>query len=244
MATLLMKSHLPIKYKHSPKIYACRLCIAAGRTVTPGQATIFPTDHQLTDHIAWHPSPLPQVPGLVILEVTWDKFKKIINPRSSGTDLVLLSCRPSPIRIGLQGGTKTSMLERAVIVINDDYTWKSCRHCASFKKLTRLPPGQVLDQASVHHEPCLDCGIQRISGCCPGSSSKRYYVPVATVRLLLPQRTSGKGYFVGMIATAEHDFLPSAGVKVGKKLKIEGAGKWLEIRKGETITDIRCRSPI
>lgn len=62
----LIKSHVPAQTTSEIR-YACLFCTHVGRTVHEGDATVFLTADQLLKHLARHPQPLPEVPGVTVL---------------------------------------------------------------------------------------------------------------------------------------------------------------------------------
>ncbi|OAA68406.1 sh3 domain containing protein [Niveomyces insectorum RCEF 264] len=63
----LSKSHLPAKQVDDP-LYACLFCLQEGRTLEESDATVFFTQNQLFAHLARHPRPLPEVPGVTVID--------------------------------------------------------------------------------------------------------------------------------------------------------------------------------
>ncbi|KAH7328318.1 hypothetical protein B0I35DRAFT_473047 [Stachybotrys elegans] len=66
----LQKSHIAAK-RNDDIPYACVFCIHAGRTIDESDATLFFTVQQLFEHLARHPRPLPDVPGVTVID-TYD----------------------------------------------------------------------------------------------------------------------------------------------------------------------------
>ncbi|KAF6830948.1 sh3 domain containing protein [Colletotrichum musicola] len=62
----LIKSHVPARTTSEIR-YACLFCTHVGHTVHEGDATVFLTADQLLKHLARHPQPLPEVPGVTVL---------------------------------------------------------------------------------------------------------------------------------------------------------------------------------
>lgn len=48
--------------------YACVFCVQQGQTIDRSDATIFFNQKALFDHLARHPRPLPDVPGLTVID--------------------------------------------------------------------------------------------------------------------------------------------------------------------------------
>ncbi|KAF4592458.1 RING finger domain-containing protein [Ophiocordyceps camponoti-floridani] len=63
----LQKSHLAAK-RSDDVPYGCVFCIHQGHTLDPSDATVFFTTHALFSHLARHPRPLPDVPGIRVVE--------------------------------------------------------------------------------------------------------------------------------------------------------------------------------
>ncbi|KAI2469885.1 hypothetical protein F4781DRAFT_203562 [Annulohypoxylon bovei var. microspora] len=64
---ILQKSHLQIRHVEE-QLYGCLFCIHQGRTVEESDATVFFNQSQLFAHMARHPRPLPQIPGITVVE--------------------------------------------------------------------------------------------------------------------------------------------------------------------------------
>lgn len=63
----LQKSHLPAK-RVDDVLYACLFCIHEGHTLDGSDATVFFTTKALFNHLARHSRPLPEVPGVVVVD--------------------------------------------------------------------------------------------------------------------------------------------------------------------------------
>jgi hypothetical protein len=63
----LQKSHLPTRRSDEP-FYACVFCVHEGKTVHESDATVFFSQKELCDHLMRHPRPLPNVPGVTVVE--------------------------------------------------------------------------------------------------------------------------------------------------------------------------------
>ncbi|VUC25346.1 unnamed protein product [Clonostachys rosea] len=63
----LQKSHLATKRIDDVQ-YGCIYCIRLGHTLDKSDATVFFNQKALFDHLARHPRPLPEVPGVVTIE--------------------------------------------------------------------------------------------------------------------------------------------------------------------------------
>ncbi|KAI1393949.1 uncharacterized protein F4822DRAFT_31353 [Hypoxylon trugodes] len=66
---ILQKSHLQIRHVEE-QLYGCLFCIQQGKTTEESDSTVFFNQSQLFAHIARHPRPLPQIPGLTVVEST------------------------------------------------------------------------------------------------------------------------------------------------------------------------------
>ncbi|KAI8962159.1 hypothetical protein F5Y11DRAFT_198668 [Daldinia sp. FL1419] len=64
---ILQKSHLQIRHVEE-QLYGCLFCIQEGKTVEESDATVFFNQSQLFAHLARHPRPLPNIPGLTVVE--------------------------------------------------------------------------------------------------------------------------------------------------------------------------------
>lgn len=63
----LQKSHVATK-RGDELLYGCVFCVQAQRTLEECDATVFFSQRKLFDHLARHPRPLPQVPGIIAIE--------------------------------------------------------------------------------------------------------------------------------------------------------------------------------
>ncbi|KAH6895620.1 hypothetical protein B0T10DRAFT_455866 [Thelonectria olida] len=63
----LQKSHLPTR-RTDDVLYACLFCVQAGRTLHASDATVFTSQKALFSHLARHPRPLPELPGVTIID--------------------------------------------------------------------------------------------------------------------------------------------------------------------------------
>ncbi|EEY23519.1 conserved hypothetical protein [Verticillium alfalfae VaMs.102] len=62
----LYKSHMATRHMTKTS-YGCPFCVHIGSTTYEGDATVFPSAALLLRHLARHPQPLPDVPGLTVL---------------------------------------------------------------------------------------------------------------------------------------------------------------------------------
>ncbi|KAK1594334.1 SH3 domain-containing protein [Colletotrichum navitas] len=63
----LQKSHVATK-RADELLYGCVFCVHAQRTLEECDATVFFSQKKLFEHLARHPRPLPQVPGITVIE--------------------------------------------------------------------------------------------------------------------------------------------------------------------------------
>ncbi|POR31906.1 Uncharacterized protein TPAR_07881 [Tolypocladium paradoxum] len=63
----LQKSHLPAK-RVDDVLYGCIFCVHQGHTLDESDATVFFTTKALFSHLARHPRPLPEVPGISVVD--------------------------------------------------------------------------------------------------------------------------------------------------------------------------------
>ncbi|KAK2008597.1 SH3 domain-containing protein [Colletotrichum eremochloae] len=63
----LQKSHVATK-RADELLYGCVFCVHAQQTLEECDATVFFSQKKLFEHLARHPRPLPQVPGVVVIE--------------------------------------------------------------------------------------------------------------------------------------------------------------------------------
>ncbi|KAI1876770.1 uncharacterized protein JN550_000842 [Neoarthrinium moseri] len=105
----LYKSHLSVGGKSSP-LYGCIFCTHLGHTPREGDATVFASQEQLFRHLAQHPQPLPEVPGVTVLYGKLEDGDRYANsydihlpepPRAGSmtSEPSLLSKRPTAIAV-------------------------------------------------------------------------------------------------------------------------------------------------
>lgn len=63
----LQKSHIATKRVDDIQ-YGCVFCVHQGHTIDKSDATVFFNQKALFDHLARHPRPLPDVPGLTVIQ--------------------------------------------------------------------------------------------------------------------------------------------------------------------------------
>ncbi|EFY92739.1 hypothetical protein MAC_01375 [Metarhizium acridum CQMa 102] len=63
----LQKSHLAAK-RVDDVLYACVFCVASRRTIDECDSTVFTNTKALFTHLSHHPRPLPEVPGIAVVE--------------------------------------------------------------------------------------------------------------------------------------------------------------------------------
>ena len=63
----LQKSHLPTR-RVDDVLYGCLFCINSGRTLNASDATVFLSQKALFQHLARHPRPLPNIPGVTVVD--------------------------------------------------------------------------------------------------------------------------------------------------------------------------------
>lgn len=88
---LLYKSHLAAR-RPSEAFYGCLFCAQAGAVPREGDATVFRSSDDLLRHLARHPQPLPEVPGVTVL---YGKEVLTTDPRVNDFD-VWLTEDPQP----------------------------------------------------------------------------------------------------------------------------------------------------
>lgn len=88
---LLYKSHLAAQ-RPSEAFYGCLFCAQTGTVVREGDATVFRSSDDLFRHLARHPQPLPEVPGVTVL---YGKEILTTDPRVNDFDLWLTE-EPAP----------------------------------------------------------------------------------------------------------------------------------------------------
>lgn len=82
---LLYKSHL-VAQRPSEAFYGCLFCAQDGAVTREGDATVFRASDDLFRHLARHPRPLPEVPGVTVL---YGKEVLAADPRVNDFDLWL-----------------------------------------------------------------------------------------------------------------------------------------------------------
>lgn len=63
----LQKSHLPTR-RVDDVMYGCLFCIHQTRTLNASDATVFTSQKALFQHLARHPRPLPEIPGVTVID--------------------------------------------------------------------------------------------------------------------------------------------------------------------------------
>ncbi|KAH9897227.1 hypothetical protein F4778DRAFT_783326 [Xylariomycetidae sp. FL2044] len=64
---VLQKSHLYVRHVEE-QLYGCLFCVQQGKTIEESDSTVFFNQKQLFTHMARHPHPLPQIPGVTVIE--------------------------------------------------------------------------------------------------------------------------------------------------------------------------------
>ncbi|KAF6821518.1 SH3 domain-containing protein [Colletotrichum sojae] len=89
----LQKSHIATK-RADELLFGCVFCIHSQRTLEECDATVFFSQKKLFEHISRHPRPLPQVPGIAVVEEAEVPFNLLNN---YDIHFRTASVRPSPM---------------------------------------------------------------------------------------------------------------------------------------------------
>jgi len=215
----LQKSHLAARTVDEA-LYACMFCIQQGRMPEESDATIFFSQGQLFAHLARHPRPLPVVPGLTVIDAP-----EIPPPFRNDYDLHFTD----PPRA-------SQMVDPAVA--REVAALPTARAVETFKKVNnvlRRPPGGAVPLQFAKGQRIV--GIEfppRYNGewAVGWADGSKAPFPVECVRLDLPARSDVRLQSVsGLKATARWKWAPK-----------DKDGNWLKLEKGETISNISCKS--
>lgn len=200
--------------------YACVFCHASGSKPCESDATVFASTGQLFEHLARHPHPLPDVPGVVVLygEAAPDQVDYDVNFTSEP----LANAAEDP-----------SIAYLPVAIATKDHLYEQVSKMA-------LPDQETL--------PLLFFSGARIVGVefpqkwdakwCTGWHDGAFGAfPAKSMQLEPPTRTDmrpAKLMESKRSGVVKWKFQPKTGAKAG----------WLELKKGETLSNLSCESII
>ena len=214
----LQKSHMPVK-KATDALYACLFCVQQGHTLSQSDATVFFSANDLFAHLARHPRPLPNVPGITVVE---------------GLDV------PVDVRnnYDLQFTTppQTHPMEQHAAELELRPTGFAAKECTKGDNTT-LGKQPLQGKVDEHH---LARGA-KVAGIKwpPQFKGKRIFawhdgvfasVPAEIIQLNPPAAVS-LGAMTAVTAKAKWKFAPKNNVD----------RVWLTFGKGETITNVGCK---
>lgn len=212
----LQKSHIATK-RADEALYGCVFCVQSQRTLEECDVTVFFSQKKLFEHLARHPRPLPQVPGVTVVEEAEIPF----NLRNNYDLHFRAPPKPSPLA--------DKQLELAQLP-----------HATATQTVKRMYGMRLLyDQTPVFE---LANGA-RLSGVAfPAKYNGEWIMawhegnygsaPVDVVKLEPPPRAEIKMDTTSNIsAVARWKFAP----------KSKDGGDWLKFDQGERITNISCK---
>jgi hypothetical protein len=224
---LLYKSHLGAP-RPSEAFYGCLFCAQAGRVVREGDATVFRGADELLRHVASHPQPLPEVPGLTVL---YGKEVLATDPRVNDFD-VWLTEPPQHVGVPPEEEAAVARLPVATAVRGHVQRYGD-------KKLPK-PDGKGSDSLLQFFEGSRVIGVEfpgKYAGkWCTGWHDGRWgYFPAKSIELERPAPgrldalplLHGIGGS-GMAVTAKWKWDPGAAAKDG----------WLGFDKGDRLTNV------
>lgn len=226
---------MPTKYV-GEQTYACLFCVRVRHTTHPNDATVFFSQRQLFAHLARHARPLPDVPGLTVVEGQ----ASVPPPLANNYDLHL----PHPARVS-----------HLVTIARD---------LAAFPTATALQTVRATPVRGVRSSPDQADVLSFAAGAkivgvefpdkyqgqwCVGWADHTYgAIPVEAIQLDPPRKSdampkragssgggiSGGGGGISLKAVARWR------CSVKEKEKLWGR-EWLSFSKGEAITNIGCK---
>ncbi|KAL2753779.1 hypothetical protein ACRALDRAFT_2029534 [Sodiomyces alcalophilus JCM 7366] len=209
----LQKSHISTK-RNDEFLYGCVFCVHSGRTLEDCDATVFFSAKQLFKHLARHPRPLPEVPGITVVE-------EATVPPELTNNFDLHFKRP-PLPSPLEDmRDEIAQLPTATVT----------------KTIKKMYGMRLLgDQTPVHElaEGARISGVEfkakyRGEWVTAWHDGEQASVPFDLVRLDPPSRSEVPLSAMGhTMATARWKFAP----------KSKDEGDWLKFEKGELITNI------
>ncbi|KAI3396050.1 hypothetical protein diail_546 [Diaporthe ilicicola] len=224
---LLYKSHLGAP-RPSEAFYGCLFCAQQGCVVREGDATVFKSADDLFRHLASHPQPLPDVPGLTVL---YGKEVLATDPRVNDFDLWLTE-PPQPAGVPPELTPEVARLPVATAIKGHVQRYAE-------KKLPK-PDGKGSDCLLQFFEGSRIIGVEypgKYAGkWCTGWHDGTWgYFPAKSIelekpkpgRLDAPPLLHGIGGS-GVVVTAKWKWDPGAAAKEG----------WLGFDKGEKLTNV------
>ncbi|KAF3767705.1 hypothetical protein M406DRAFT_69825 [Cryphonectria parasitica EP155] len=218
----LLKSHIHAK-NVGDQIYGCAFCVQLRQTTHPNDATVFFSQRQLFAHLARHPRPLPEVPGLLVLQ-TEDVPVQFAN----NYDLHF----PGPARVSMLAD-----MMRELTALPTGTAVQTCRHTPTSNP-KRPPDGSdVLSLAAGARILGVEFPAKYQGDWCLGwADHEQGLLPADIVRLDPPPgRKSGDSANQGGSTTLRGVARWRFAVKDGKD---KSRGEWLSFGKGEVITNI------
>lgn len=213
----LQKSHISTKRVDDVQ-FGCVFCLQQGHTIDKSDATVFFNQKALFDHLARHPRPLPEVPGLTVIDeaVVPEKFRNDYDIHFKNPPL------PHPA------------IERAEEIAPkpSGVTKDQARRMYGMKLLYDRSPALELAQGA--RITGISWPIQYQGEWCFGWHDGNYAsVPADLVKLDPPPKSQIK-YDRGSLVRAK------ARWKFSVKDKDKNS-EWLKFDKNETISNIACK---
>ncbi|EON97712.1 putative sh3 domain-containing protein [Phaeoacremonium minimum UCRPA7] len=211
----LQKSHLPAKHVED-QLYACLFCIQVGETLDESDSTVFFSQKQLFSHLARHPRPLPEVPGLTVIE-----SKEIPTNFRNDYDL----CFENPPQ-----ASQMPALARELSLLPSATAIEMYRSTPS-KSIRRPPDGmKVLQFATGAKIVGVEFPAKYQGQWCVGWADHDWAAfPADVVRLDPPQEKD-----IRKLGTSNM----KAAVRWKWSVKNKDRGDWLKLDKGDMITNI------
>lgn len=214
----LQKSHVSAK-RNDEFLYGCVFCVHSGRTLEDCDATVFFSVKQLFKHLARHPRPLPEVPGITVVE------EDTVPPALTNNFDLHFKRPPMPSPLE-DRRDELGQLPTATVT-------KTIKKMYGMRLLS--------DQTPVHElaEGARLSGVEfrakyRGEWVTAWHDGEQGSVPFDLVRLDPPPRSEIRmGAMSHTMVTARWKFAPKSN---------EGE-EWLKFEKGEIITNISCAFP-
>jgi hypothetical protein len=215
------KSHLYTR-RSDEVFYGCPFCVFNGRTTEESDATVFYSQKDLCAHIARHPRPLPEVPGLTVIDAP-----RIPVEEQSSYDIHL---KAPPLPSPLAG--KREMISKLPTTTANQVTRR-------MHGMRTMPGGTpCFEMAAGARIVGIEFPEQFYGEWCMGYHDGAYAgFPLDVVRLEPPAVSEvPMGGSSSVSAVAKWKFNPKD--KSGKGDK----GDWLKFDRGDVITNIKCES--
>jgi hypothetical protein len=219
----LSKSHLKAKTMQDA-MYGCVFCIQARRTVDENDATVFFTQEQLFVHLARHPRPLLPVPGVTIIEGT-ELPRKLIN----NFDLQFINAPTPSVMRNERLAQKISLLPTATTTETVRPGGQGAYRVSPDKSLTTLHFAIGAKISGVEFP-------DRFGGKWATGWTDQVYgaFPADCIKLDPPPPNEIRSH------TDDHSTY-NAMVRWKFKQKEKERGEWLDLKEGETISNISCK---